>query len=933
VSADPDGPIEVAGSDDGFVGSPDPDGPQPDGAVVGGLAVSQEPGESRPAAGRAARLLRPRGGRRMRHPGGRRHYRALAVADVDLDSSSVTLHEPLSPVDGRVEGVHALVWWHGEPVGELTVPGDPATIRRTLPAVAMRELGESVLEHLLRDALATPGGVPKASAGGLAGLGHPGRAPRDGADLTVAVCTRDRPEDLRRCLTAIAALETPPADVLVVDNASRDDATRVVAAEFGVRYVREPRAGLDWARNRALLEARTRIVAFTDDDVLVHPGWVSGLLRAFDEEPDAVAVTGLVAPAELATPAQVMFEALGGFGRGYARQWMSVAVDAGEVAGQFYPGTGGAGTGANMAVLREPLLALGGFDPALDVGTRTGGGGDLEMYFRVLASGGLVLYEPTAVVRHVHRRTMPELVRQVRGNGTGCYSIWAGAGLRYGRVQARALMLFALRWARRHHVKGLLRSALWPSMWPWALAAADTAGMVGAVVHRYYAQARRAADQQAVAHPDEPQAPPVVRPRASRRDRRYRRTADPLLTVDLHRDGAADEVALPAAEWRRARRARIRVERDGLPVADLSLRIGGSAPSPARLRWEIARRLGPAVVVPGTGWTDLWVDVATAAERGPTELIDALDLRTAAVRPAPQRAVSVLLVTADPAAALRSGTTLPTIAGDAELVVVDTSVDGAVATAFEERTADVHVLRRPGLSTARARNAALESLDGDVVVLVGDDVMPAQGWLDALLRPLADASVHAVTGNVLPARPDDLGAQLLDDRGALGGGPHSLRYGPEWLTRSRGPARTWCIGSTDNAAVRRDVLAAVGGFDENMGSAGDADLFYRILRAGGSVHYEATAVALRRPAEAGSLREAVSDSSAEHVRYHLEVLTRYRDPRGLARLAVGLPRQYLRRASWLVRIRDDYPGDLLAAEVGGYVAGFSRWLRRSGRTS
>ena len=253
--------------------------------------------------------------------------------------------------------------------------------------------------------------------------------------------------------------------------------------------------------------------------------------------------------------------------------------------------------------------------------------------------------------------------------------------------------------------------------------------------------------------------------------------------------------------------------------------------------------------------------------------------------------------------------------------------------ALAERAADVRVLQQPGASTGRARNAALGSLAGDVVVLVGDDVTPAEDWLDALLLPLADPSVHAVTGNILPARPDDLDAQLLDDRGALGGGPHSLRYGPEWLTRSRGPARTWCIGSTDNAAVRRDVLAALGGFDETMGAAGDADLFYRILRAGGQLHYEATAVALRRPTGGRSLRDAVSDSSAEHVRYHLEVLTRYRDPRGLARLAVGLPRQYLRRASWLLRIRDDYPGDLLAAEVGGYVAGFSRWLRRRGRAS
>ena len=67
-----------------------------------------------------------------------------------------------------------------------------------------------------------------------------------------------------------------------------------MAEEHGVAYIREPRAGLDWARNRALLEATTPVVAFTDDDVLVHPGWIAGIARAFREEPDAVAVTVVI---------------------------------------------------------------------------------------------------------------------------------------------------------------------------------------------------------------------------------------------------------------------------------------------------------------------------------------------------------------------------------------------------------------------------------------------------------------------------------------------------------------------------------------------------------------------------------------------------------------------------------------------------------------
>ena len=52
---------------------------------------------------------------------------------------------------------------------------------------------------------------------------------------------------------------------------------------------------------------------------------------------------------------------------------------------------------------------IGAFDPALDVGTPTRGGGDLEMFFRVLKDGYALVYEPRAIVRHRHRRDSLEL--------------------------------------------------------------------------------------------------------------------------------------------------------------------------------------------------------------------------------------------------------------------------------------------------------------------------------------------------------------------------------------------------------------------------------------------------------------------------------------------------------------------------------------------
>src|SRR5262245_13064210 len=93
---------------------------------------------------------------------------------------------------------------------------------------------------------------------------------------TVIVCTRDRPELLEGCLAALATQDHPSYEVLVVDNASRGPETRELADAWNARYVCEERPGLDRARNRALRESASPIVAFTDDDARPEPGWLSG---------------------------------------------------------------------------------------------------------------------------------------------------------------------------------------------------------------------------------------------------------------------------------------------------------------------------------------------------------------------------------------------------------------------------------------------------------------------------------------------------------------------------------------------------------------------------------------------------------------------------------------------------------------------------------
>jgi O-antigen biosynthesis protein len=381
---------------------------------------------------------------------------------------------------GGLEGfvaVEALVRRRGAPVAWVRLP----VVNGTCPArtVAAALAG---LESRPADRLSEPSPV----------LAWP--------SVTVAVCTRDRTEDLARCLDSLARLDHPAHEVLVVDNAPATDGTRILIEQRGgtVRYVREPRPGLDWARNRAIAEATGDVVAFTDDDALVDPRWVRALAGAFAGDPSVVAVTGLVLPAELDTDAQVLFERYRSFGRGFQRRRFAATDGTGPLATR-YGLAGDYGTGANMAFRRALFDRIGPFDPALDVGTPSRGGGDLEMFFRVLKEGHALVYEPNAIVHHRHRRTLPELRRQIADHGISFSAYVVRSGLAY-REERLAFARLACWWYAKTAFRVLLPKAA-PAGALRSLGLAELRGCVTGLGR--YSAARRVAVRVAADHPIE----------------------------------------------------------------------------------------------------------------------------------------------------------------------------------------------------------------------------------------------------------------------------------------------------------------------------------------------------------------------------------------------------------------------------------------------
>jgi len=216
--------------------------------------------------------------------------------------------------------------------------------------------------------------------------------------VSVVLCTFNRSHLVAQAIEALLHQrpDTPPYEVVVVDNNSTD-ATRQVVGEFResaiVRYAFEPRQGLSVARNRGVAHARADILAFTDDDVRVDSTWVQAIVHAFDEQPDIDMVGGRVQPEWEAPPPS----------------WLSqtgtaplAIVDYGEQAFRLTPVRPVCLIGANVAVRRRAFDRVGGFSTELQrVGNGVGSTEDHDFQTRLLASGVAALYDPRILVRTV----------------------------------------------------------------------------------------------------------------------------------------------------------------------------------------------------------------------------------------------------------------------------------------------------------------------------------------------------------------------------------------------------------------------------------------------------------------------------------------------------------------------------------------------------
>ena len=847
----------------------------------------------------------------------------IKVIDIELSNPLVNIEN----LDGFM-GLQALVRLHGRPIGYVSAPITAGQVNaKTLSKLILEQHNKKIITHLLEKGLfktPPPTGWKFEDLLDLPSLKWTG----DWHLVTVAVCTRNRTADLELCLNSLVDLDYPCLDLLVIDNAPTSDATeQLIKTKYPqVRYVMEPRPGLDWARNRAIVEAKGDIIAYTDDDVIVDIGWVKALAQVFAEEPQVMAVTGLVVPYELETESQVLFEKNGGFGRGFETKRYQISRGQ-KLPWSFISTPWIVGTGANMAFRRSLFAQIGYFDPALDVGTVTNGGGDLEMFFRTVKEGHLLVYEPSALVRHRHRQEYEKLKLQVENNGA-IFAFFLREAIAYPdeRLSLFQVTLWLVIW---WHLRNLFVSLMNASKWPRDLVLAELRG--SAIGFTTYQKASKiASDIEA----NFGSLPPLELPENAALPQKPQYPGGTAVqTLEL-----TEAVTNPLTDVRDYSSVRLFVTWNGSAIAHFDIPNNYQPISATHLRQLLSEKFWLKLLNPTRNISDEFRTAeAIAYLRRYYKPAEKTQYQAPISLPA-NVSVSVVVATYSRPDDLHNCLTQLTAQKSprkVEIIIVDNNPDSGLTPPVVAKFKNVILITEPRKGPAYARNAAIAASTGDIIVTTDDDVGIPSGWLEKLLVPFARPDVMAVTGNILPLELETESQWLFEQygEGGLGRGFKPFEGSREWFKKSwRYSVPAWKLGATANAAFRATIFSypEIGLMDEALSAGEDTYLFYKIMKAGYTVAYEPQAfIWHKHRRDLPALRRQLHNYSKGIVAYQLTTLLKDGDLRSLLLLGLDVPLWHASRIKSRLKGQTDYPINLVLHEALSHLPGpWSLWQSR-----
>jgi glycosyltransferase involved in cell wall biosynthesis len=239
--------------------------------------------------------------------------------------------------------------------------------------------------------------------------------------VSVVICSYNRAAYIGGALDSLYQ-QTASKDnfeVIVVDNNSTDDTEQVVAKwraenqEGNFHYSTETNQGASFARNTGAAAAKGQWLCFMDDDAIATPTYIENIIQHIHAKPEAIGFGGRIIPKYIPSEPK----------------WMSYYVS--SLVGNFdYAPTACAFENgkypieSNMIVKKEVYDSIGGFNTQIPgvVGTLRIGGEGKELFYKILALGHTIYYDPSICVHHVVevKKLTPEyMYRVASGIGRG----------------------------------------------------------------------------------------------------------------------------------------------------------------------------------------------------------------------------------------------------------------------------------------------------------------------------------------------------------------------------------------------------------------------------------------------------------------------------------------------------------------------------------
>lgn len=247
-------------------------------------------------------------------------------------------------------------------------------------------------------------------------------------ELSVLICTRNRPEKLRRAVASVLANSASNFELIVVDQ-STDQLSAQVMATFEddrIRYFPTPTVGLAISRNIAIRVARADTLVFTDDDCVCDREWLAAIQAEYAKEPRALGVYGRVLAygkrddgglSSVSVSGDLICPALNNSTK--RRVFDGPTIPQRELGG-----------GNNMSFRKEVFRRVGMFNESLGSGSAMGTGEDTEFSYRLLWHNCKLVYSPGPLVHHDNWLDRTQFTRMMKVAVRGEAAVFLSYALR-----------------------------------------------------------------------------------------------------------------------------------------------------------------------------------------------------------------------------------------------------------------------------------------------------------------------------------------------------------------------------------------------------------------------------------------------------------------------------------------------------------------------